>query len=107
MENIRYGSYPQNDDYDDLPIEFEQRLFKERLIDHLTDKKIESLKVSFFERLLDKKIYESNPRNADYENLPFGGDEKLIARQQLYRINDTIVFRYINGSSVYVKTNRM
>ena len=24
-ENIKYGSYPQNADFDDLPIEYEQR----------------------------------------------------------------------------------
>ena len=27
FENIKYGCYPQNDDFEDLPNEYKQRLF--------------------------------------------------------------------------------
>ena len=47
-------------------------------------------------------MYESNNRNANFENLPFDDNEILIARKLLYSINDDIVFRFINGLSVHI-----
>ena len=44
FENMKYGSYPQNADFDDLPIEYEQFFFTKRPIDNLTNnivKKVE------------------------------------------------------------------
>ena len=43
-----------------------------------------------------------NNRNADFYDLPFYGDERLIARQQLNCIKYITIFTYINGSSIYV-----
>ena len=37
---------------------------------------------------------------ANFDDLPFDGDERLIARRRISRINDDIVFRLKNGSSV-------
>ena len=48
-------------------------------------------------------IYENNPWNSYFDDLPFDGDERLIARRRLYRINDDIIFILINGSSVCVQ----
>ena len=62
FEIIEYGSYPQNADFNDLPIEYKQRLFTKRPIDRLTDNILEGLKVSSTEGLLDNRIYESNPK---------------------------------------------
>ena len=45
-------------------------------------------------------MYESNPRNADFVELPFDGDQRLIAGQQMYGVNDYIVFRMNNGSII-------
>ena len=58
----------------------------------LTENELERLKVSPIKQSLDNKIYESNHRNTDFNDLPFDGDERLIARQQLYRIKDNILF---------------
>ena len=41
-----YGSYPQNVDFDDLPIGYEQRLFTKQPIDCLTDNIVKGLNVS-------------------------------------------------------------
>ena len=68
-------------------------LSTKKLIDRLTDNSVEILKVSLIERLLDNRIYEINPQHSDFYDLPFGGDERLIARRQLYCITDDIVFR--------------
>ena len=40
--------------------------------------------------------------NSDIYYLPFDDDEMWISRRRLYFINDDIVLRLINGSSVYV-----
>ena len=50
FENIKYGSYPRNTDFDNLPIEYEQRLFTKQTIDSLTDIILERLKVSMIRR---------------------------------------------------------
>ena len=77
-------------------------MFTERPIYRLIGNKVEILNVSSIKRSLDNIIYESNPRNADFDDLPFDGDERLIVIQRLYRINDDISFMYINGSIFYV-----
>ena len=45
-ENIKYGSYHQDSDLDDLPIEYKQSLFTERPKYCSTDNTVERLKVS-------------------------------------------------------------
>ena len=45
-------------------------------------------------------MYESNPQNSDFGDLTFYSDERLITRQQIYRINCDIVFRLNNGSII-------
>ena len=60
------------------------------------------LKVSSIEQSFDNRIYESNPRNADFDDLPFDCDERFITRQRIYCIIDDIVFRLNNDSSVCV-----
>ena len=82
-----------NDYFDNLPIEYKQRLLSERPIYCLTNNKVERLKVCLIKQSLDNRIYDSNPRNADFDDLSFDGDERLIDRRQLYRINDNIIFR--------------
>ena len=47
-------------------------------------------------------MYESNPLNVNVDDLPFDGDEMLITRQQLYRINDNIMLRLNNDLIVEV-----
>ena len=60
------------------------------------------LSVSSIERSLDNRIYESNPQNANFYYLPFSSNERLIDTEKLYCINDDIMFRLVNGLSVYV-----
>ena len=102
FENIKYGNYPRNSDFDDSPIEYEQRLFTKQPINFLDSNIVESLKVSLIKLSLDNIIYKSNPWNADFYDLPFGGGERFIVRRLIYRINDDIIFRFNNGSIVYV-----
>ena len=78
FENVKYVSFPRNDDFDDLPIEYEHMLFTRQPIDNVTDSIVERLKVSSIERSFDKRIYESNPQNSDFDDLSFDGDERLI-----------------------------
>ena len=61
FENIKYGSYPINADFNELPIDYENRLFTKKPIDSLTNNIVERLKVSTLQKLLDNRIYESNP----------------------------------------------
>ena len=68
----------------------------------LTYNKVESLKVSLIKLSFDNRIYKSNPRNADFDDLPFDGNEKLITRLLMYRVNDDIVFSLNNGLINYV-----
>ena len=77
-------------------------LFAEQPIYPLNGNKVERLKVSLIKISLDNIRYESYPRNDNFYYLSFNGDEILIARKQIYHINDDIVERFINGSSVYV-----
>ena len=95
-----YGSYPQNASSDDLTIEYEQRLLKKLPINILAKNTVENLKVSSTERSFDNIIYESDPQDSDFDDLPFDGDERLITRQKIYCINDDIIFRLKNGLSV-------
>ena len=76
-------------------------------MDSLTDNKLEILKVSLTKQSLDNRIYEINHQDADFDDLNFDGDERLIARGRLYLINDIFLFSWINGLSAYVKTNIM
>ena len=52
-------------------------------------------------------MYVSNPQNSGFYDLPFDGDERLITRRQIYRINDNIKERLNNGLIVDVYTNKM
>ena len=70
-KNIKYGSYPQNADFGDLPIEYEERLLKKWPIDCLTDNILESLKVSSIKRSFYNRIYKINPQYANFDYLPF------------------------------------
>ena len=73
--------------------------------DCLTDNIIERLKFCLVTILFNNLMYESNPQNADIDDLPFGGDELLITIQQLYRISDHVVERLGVGLIVEVFTN--
>ena len=68
-----------------------------------TNNIVEILNVSLIKKLLDKRRYKSSLSNTIFYEFTFDGDKKLITRQRLYCINDNIVLRLINGSSVYVK----
>ena len=76
-------------------------------MDSLTDNKVERLKVSLTKQLLDNRRYEINHQVADFDDLNFDGDGRLISRGRLYLINDIFLFSWINGLSAYVKTNIM
>ena len=52
-------------------------------------------------------MYESNPWNADFDDLSFDGNERFITRQWIYRINDDIIERLNNGSIFDIYTNIM
>ena len=80
FDTINYDSYPQNSDFNYLPIEYKQRLFTERSIYRLTDNSVDRLQVSLIEKYFDNLIYESNTQNANFDDLPFVGGERLIAR---------------------------
>ena len=56
FDNIKYDSYPQNDDFNDLPIEYLKRFFTKLPINCTTDSIVERLKVSWIERSIDKNI---------------------------------------------------
>ena len=93
FENRKFGIYPQNTGFDDLTIEYKLRLFTRQPIDCLNGNKVEGMKVSLIGQSLDNRIYENNPRNTGFNDLPFDGYERFIARIILYCINDNIVFR--------------
>ena len=52
-------------------------------------------------------MYECNPQNSYSYDLPFDGDQRLIDWQQIYSVNDDIVFRLNNGSIVDIYKNKM
>ena len=99
FENIQYGSYPRNANFDDLPIAYEFFLFTEQPIDCLTDNTVERLKVGLIGQSLDDITYKINPQNDDFDDLPFDGNERFITIWRLYRMDDNIIFRLKNGSS--------
>ena len=78
-QKIKYGSYYRNDDFDDLSIEYELRLFKKLVTDYLKNNIVESLKVSSIKQSFDNRTYESNPLNPDLYDVPFDGYQMLIA----------------------------
>ena len=57
FDNIKYGSCPQNADYEKLPIEYKQKLFIKKAIDCLTNNSVEMLKVNYIKWSLDNRIY--------------------------------------------------
>ena len=61
-------------------------------MDSLTDNKVERLKVSLTKQLLDNRRYEINHQVADFDDLNFDGDGRLISRGRLYLINDIFLF---------------
>ena len=77
-------------------------MFTKQPIDCLTDNSVEMVKVSLIGQSLDNRRYGSNHQNYDPGDLPCDGDENLIARRQIYCVDDGIILRLINGSSVYV-----
>ena len=58
-------------------------------------------------RLFDKSMCVSNHQNADFDDLTFDGDQRLITRKQIYCINDDILERLNNGLIVHVYKNQM
>ena len=49
-------------------------LFTKQPIDSLTNNIVERLKVILIKLSFDNIIYENNPRNDDFDDLPFDGD---------------------------------
>ena len=83
-------------------------MFTKLPIYRLTNNIVERPKVSSIERSLDNRIYERNPRNADFDaDLPFDGDESLIDIRRIYCINDNILFRQIDGSIICKMKSQM
>ena len=52
-------------------------------------------------------MYVINPKNVNLDYLLLDGDQRLITRQQIYRIYDDNVERFNNGPIVDVYMNRM
>ena len=52
-------------------------------------------------------MYESNPQNANFVDLNFDSDQRLISGQQIYHVNYDIVFRLNNCLIVDLYINRM
>ena len=73
----------------------------------LTNNIVETLKVSSIDQLFDNLMYVRNPQNANFDDLPFDGDQVLITRQLIYRIKYGIVERLNNGLIVDVYKNLM
>ena len=78
--------------------------FTKRSIIVLTNNIVERLKISSMEVLFDKWIYKSNPINANFDYLPFDGDEIIITRRKIYHINDDIIERLNNSLIIDVYT---
>ena len=55
-------------------------LFTKQPIDNLTDNSVERLKVNTIKLSLDSLMYEISPRNAEFDDLFFVGDGRLMAR---------------------------
>ena len=58
--------------------------------------------VSSTKKSFDNIIYKSNPQNANFDYLPFDGDNFLITIWGTYSLNDDIIFKLSNDFSVYV-----
>ena len=58
------------------------------------------LKVSLIKLPFENWIYVSSFQKTNFYNLPFYGDQILIAWQRIYFINYDIVFRFKNSSIV-------
>ena len=52
-------------------------------------------------------MYESNPRNSDFDYLPFDGYQGLIYAWMIYHVHDDIVFRLNNGLIFDIYKNQM
>ena len=52
-------------------------------------------------------MYESNTKNANFYDLPFYGDERLIYGRRIYCVNDDIVERLNNGLNIDIYANWM
>ena len=52
-------------------------------------------------------MYEIYPRNENFNDLPFYGDERLITIRQIYPIHDDIVERLNNFLIIVVYKNHM
>ena len=82
-------------------------MFTKIPIDCLVGNIVEILKVGLIEWSFDNWIYISNFQSANFYDLPFDVDQRLITRQQIYLINDDIVERLNNGFIVDVYTNQI
>ena len=63
--------------------------------------------MSSIEQSLYNRIYESNTQTANFYDLPFDGDERLITIWRIYCINDDTICMLNNGSSAYVYKNKI
>ena len=76
-------------------------------IDHLNGNILERFKVGSIKRSFDNLKCGSNPQNADFGDLPFDYDQRLITRRLLYCINDNIIEMLNNSSIIDAYTKRM
>ena len=76
-------------------------------MDCLTDNILEKLNISSIKRSFENLMYESNPQNYNFNDLPFDGDERLITRLQIYCLNDIVVEMLNNSLIVDVYINLM
>ena len=74
LDNWKYGSDPQNADFNHLPFDYDKRLIPRQPIDRLTNNIIEWLNNILIKRLFEKVMYLSNPLNAEFDDLPFDYD---------------------------------
>ena len=82
-------------------------LFIKSPIERLKYNIVESLNVSSIKLFFDNWIYVSNYRNADLDDLPFNGNQRLIAGWWIYCVNSDIVESLNNGLFVDIYTIRM
>ena len=82
-------------------------MFTKLPIDCLTNDMVDILKVSLIKKILDKWMYVINPWYYDLSDVPFDDDERLIAKRQIYRINNNSVERLNNGSIVDINMNQI
>ena len=70
--------------FDGLPFEYDQRLITRWPIDILNGEILERLKVSSIEQSFSKLKRGSNPRNDDFDDLPFEFYQNLITIRKIY-----------------------